>query len=186
MVQCVAEADETGAYCFQVGGLKRERFEEMIDLFASFGRRVVSDGFSGEPPPASIDCTMGDLQDCPPGGLEGDLPSRFGDCRIETTNRRLAALAGDSIDEPCELIEPRIEHTDPRKLKETTESPQRPRAPRQKEPTPPQSPRRGERTEKKNPNPPTEHTKDDVPHRPAPPRNPPADHPQARRRRRSN
>src|SRR5262245_4114877 len=102
MVQCVAEADETGAYCFQVSGLQQERFEEMIDLFASFGRRVVSDGFSGEPPPDSIDRTMGDLQDCPPGGLDGDLPSRFGDCRIETTNRRLAALAGDSNDEPIE------------------------------------------------------------------------------------
>src|SRR5215471_21203952 len=40
MVQRVAEADETGAYCFHVGGLQRQRFEKMVDLFAPFGRRV--------------------------------------------------------------------------------------------------------------------------------------------------
>src|SRR5262249_5168060 len=112
MVQRVAEADETGAYCFQVGGLQRERFEEAVDLFAPSGRRVVRNGSAGEPPADNGNGAVRDLQNRPPAGLEGNFPSRFGKGRIETANGRLAACSRDPNDEPRKLIEPRIEHHD--------------------------------------------------------------------------
>ena len=91
MVQRVDEADEAGAYRAQIGGFQRERFEEVLDLLDRFGRRIVGDGFAGEPPADRIDRTMRDLQDRPPGGLERDLPSRFHEGRVETADSRLAA-----------------------------------------------------------------------------------------------
>src|SRR5262245_18663234 len=122
MVQRVAEADEAGAYCFQVGGLQRERFEEMVDLFGPFGRRVVRNGFAGEPPTDNGNPAVCDLQDRPPDGLESDFPSRFGEGRIETANGRLAACSRDPNDEPRELIEPRIEHNDAGELEQAARS----------------------------------------------------------------
>src|SRR5215510_8076818 len=98
MVQRVAEADETGAYCFQVGGLQRERFEEMVDLLAPFGWRVVRNGFAGEPPQDNGDRAVCDRKDRPPDGLEGDFTSSFGEGRIETANGRLAACSRDPND----------------------------------------------------------------------------------------
>jgi hypothetical protein len=66
----------------------------VFDLLDSFDRRVVLDGFTGEPAADCIDRRTSDLQDRSPGGLERDRRSRFGKGGIETADSRLAAFTG--------------------------------------------------------------------------------------------
>src|SRR5262249_472973 len=104
MIQCVNEADKTRAYRAQISGFDGERFEEVLDLLDSFDRRLVLDRFAGEPATDCIDRATRNLEDRPPGGLERDSCSPFGNCRIESADSRLAAFAGDPNDEPREAI----------------------------------------------------------------------------------
>src|SRR4029453_10174539 len=121
MIQRVDKADEAGTYRPQIGGFQRERFEEVFDLLDPFDRRIVCDGFAGEPAADRIDRAMRNLQGRPPGGLERDLPSRFHEGRVETTDSRFATRSGDPNDELREVILPRIENNDARKLEEAAE-----------------------------------------------------------------
>src|SRR5262245_62112121 len=120
MIERVDEADKTRAYRAQISGFDGERFEEVLDLLDSFDRRVVLDGFTGEPAADCIDRRTRNFEDRPPGGLERDRRSGFGNCRIEAADGRLAAFAGDPNDEPREAIEPRVEHNDARELEKAT------------------------------------------------------------------
>src|SRR4030095_16543357 len=108
MIQRGDEADEAGTYRAQIGGFQRERFEEVLDLLDRFVRRVVCDGFAGEPAADRIDRTRRNLQGRPPGGLERDLPSRFHEGRVETTDSRFATCSRNPNDEPREVIQTRI------------------------------------------------------------------------------
>src|SRR5215475_15805293 len=103
MIQRVDEPDKPGPYCAQIGRLQRERCQKVFDLLDRVGRWVVSDEFSSEPPPESLDRTVGALQDRPPDGLEGHCPSRFGEGRIEAAQGRLAAWASEPHDAPREV-----------------------------------------------------------------------------------
>ena len=151
MIQRVAEPDEAGPDRAQIGGFQRQRFEEVLDLLDRFDRRVVLDGFTGEPAADCIDRTVRDLQDRPPGGLERDRSSRFGEGRLETADGRLAARSGDPNDEPREVIEPRIEHDDARELEDAAECRQRQHAVRIVELGTHPVGRRRERSEKQHP-----------------------------------
>src|SRR5262245_40725858 len=121
MVKAVAEPDKAGPYRAQIGGLQRERCEEILDLLDCLDRRVVPDGFSGKPPADGIDCTMCNFQDRPPGGLERDRPSRLGEGWLKTADGRLAASSRDPHNEPREAIKPRIEHHDACELEDAAE-----------------------------------------------------------------
>ena len=112
MIQCVNEPDKTRAYRAQISGFDGERFEEVLNVLDRFDRRVVLDGFTGEPAADWVDRATSNLQDRPPGGFERDFRSCFGKGGIETADGRLAAFAGDPNDEPREAIEPWVEHND--------------------------------------------------------------------------
>src|SRR4030095_13825388 len=92
-----------------------------LDLLDRFVRRVVCDGFAGEPAADRIDRAMRNLQGPPPGALERDAPSPFHEGRAETADSRFATYSRDPNDEPREVIQPRIEHNDARKLEEAAE-----------------------------------------------------------------
>ena len=81
----------------QIGGFERERLQELLGLSGCFDRRIVTDGFAGEPAADGVDRTMRELQGRPPAGLERDGPSGLGEDRIETADGRLAAFSGDPI-----------------------------------------------------------------------------------------
>lgn len=49
MIKGVAEPDEAGFRCAQIGRFERQRFQEIIGLPDCFDRRLVTDGFTGEP-----------------------------------------------------------------------------------------------------------------------------------------
>src|SRR5215472_10247361 len=116
MVQRVDHPDKTRAYRAQISGFDRRRFEEMLDLLDLFDRRVVLDGFTGEPLADCVDRATSNFHDRPPGGLERDCRSRFGNGGIETADGRVAAFARDPNDEPREVIEPWVEDNDACKL----------------------------------------------------------------------
>jgi hypothetical protein len=95
----MAEAHEQRANRGQVSGFQRERLEELVDLFGSFGGSIVSDGFAGQPPPDNSNRIMGDFQYSSPSGLESEFSSRFREGRIEAADRRLSACFRDPNDE---------------------------------------------------------------------------------------
>ena len=68
MIQRMDDPDKTRAYRAQINGFDGERFEEVLDLLDRFDRRVVLDGFTGEPPADCVDRATSNLQDRPPGG----------------------------------------------------------------------------------------------------------------------
>ena len=78
MIQCMDEADKTRGYRAQISRFDGERFEDVLGLLDRFDRRLVLDGFTGEPATDCIDRSMSIRQDGPPGGFESDFRSTFG------------------------------------------------------------------------------------------------------------
>src|SRR5271166_3191899 len=124
MIKCMAKPDEAGLEYPQIGGFQRKRLQEVVDLPDRFDRRVVTEGVAGEAAAYGVDRTMSKLQGRPPAGLERDCPSRFGEDRIETADGRLAALSGDSDNQPREAIKPRVEGGNSHKLEDAAEGSQ--------------------------------------------------------------
>ena len=79
MIQSVRKPDETGFECTQIGGFKRKRLHEVLDLPNRICRRVVLDEFTGKPAANRIDGAMRDLQNRPPGGFKRYTSSRLGE-----------------------------------------------------------------------------------------------------------
>src|SRR5262249_20202051 len=125
VIEGVAEPDEARPDRAQVGGFERERFEEVLDLPDRFAGWLVRDGFAGEPAAAGLKGAVSDFQDRPPRSLAGDRPSSATDDWLQPANRRRGAFSRDPHDEPCEGIEPWIEHGNARELEDAAECRQR-------------------------------------------------------------
>ena len=93
-------------------------FQELLDLSGGLERRVVMDGFAGEPAADGVDRLPRDLQDRPPRRLDRDSATRLRENRVEAADRRIsvpppAILATKSR----ETIEPWKERGIPTNLK---------------------------------------------------------------------
>ena len=88
-------------------------------------RRDVTDDIAGKTAANGVDCTVSELDDCPPSGLERHAPSGLGENRIEATNRRLGASPRDTLDKARETVEPWVERKNPDELEDAAECRQR-------------------------------------------------------------
>ena len=80
-------------------------------------RRDVTHDIAGKTAANGVACTVSELDDCPPSGLERHAPSGLGENRIEATNRRLGASPRDTLDKARETVEPWVERKNPDELK---------------------------------------------------------------------
>src|SRR5262249_58356132 len=104
-----------------VDRVQRDRAEEALDLLSGLRRGNIGDRRSGEAAPDSVHRASRNLQGRPPGRLERHRTARASDGWIETADGRFAATPRDPLDEPDEMIEPRVEDEDTRKLEDTAE-----------------------------------------------------------------
>src|SRR5262249_37631291 len=120
MIEGMADPHEARPDRAQIRSFERKRLEERLDLL-NRSAALVSDRLAREPVVDGIDSTVSDVQGPPPGGFEGDGPSGASDAWLQTANPRRAALSRDPRDEPCECIEPRVEHNNACELEDATE-----------------------------------------------------------------